>query len=155
MHTCRHVQVWPHLLKLAALVFERLLFSHFTRPFFRFLSILVQNENVARHILREHCATSSDLAAISSLMVVKVGAGRVSADFQAELDAHEGMMNGVAGMLKIYADRFPNDCPGFEGQLLAPLGMREQEMFLAVVDSPMVAGALARHNEILRDNTTA
>jgi hypothetical protein len=67
-----HCQVWPHLLKLAAVIFQRFLFSPLTRPFFRFLSILVQNENVARHILREHCKTPSDLAAISSLMVIQV-----------------------------------------------------------------------------------
>ena len=81
-------------------------------------------------------------------MVIKLSSARVSQDLQAELDAHEGMMNGVAGTLKIYADRFPTDCPGFEEKLLAPLGTQERILFLSCVDSPMIAGQLERHNKI-------
>lgn len=36
--------------------------------------------------------------------------------------------------------QFPNNCPGFEEQLLAPLGQQQPDLLLEAVHSPMVDG---------------
>ena len=71
---------------------------------------------------------------------------------QNEINAHEGLMNGMAGTLKLYVERFPDDCPHFESRLLAPLSMDRRQMFLHKNIRAMVVDALHKHQCLLREN---
>jgi hypothetical protein len=78
--------------------------------------------------------------------------GHVPKVLQDEIDAHEGLINGMAGTLKIYAEKFPGDCPDYETRLLAPLAIDRRQMFLVCAQSPMVTSTLEKHNSLVRAN---